>query len=331
VKNSLVCPIMEVSIQNSGSTDQLVVGTGYVVTGTTANEMPIIDIAITPNNIPCFSSDYFAKGSTSPYSLINENEGGCSKYGLDSYFSTKIDSQKQDLLFSQNSFPSSVLNLPGYAKIYDNTNAVLSSRRRMDVLENDACLNIETEKLKKAGEAAIDMNKMITGPLICCLILHGFILLVMSFALNDIIFKKKKASQVIYGVCSDPWMTLTMILGFLEYIGLMVLFCFVVKDWNKMYGAKKVVTKLEEKECLTTGQAETVFADYQELMKTVANVLFALCLLLFLVSSLTVVPSIVLLRDRIVAGVKDMVRKIRRIKIRRLRSWCSQRCGGRKK
>lgn len=248
MKNSLNCPITAVNIQNSGSANKLAVGTGYVVTGTTANEMPIIDIAITPNNIPCFSTDYFAKGSTSPYALINENEGGCSKYGLDTVFSKKVDTQKQDLLFGQNSFPSSVMNLPGYAKIYDHTDAVLASRRRMDLLENDACLNIEADKLNSAGEASINMDKVITRASIYCIVLHGFILLVMSFALNDIIFKKKKASQIIYGVCSYAWMTLVIIIGFLEYIGLVVMFCFVAKDWNKMYGVKKVVAKLWEKE-----------------------------------------------------------------------------------
>jgi len=124
VLSSLNCPVTKVKIQSSG-TYKLKVGTNrYVVTESTQGESPVVDLAITPNDIPCFSDDYQPAGSTFPYKLINEDEAGCSKCGLDSQYSFQIDIQTQENLFNQNSFPSKVMNLPDYDETYENTHSI---------------------------------------------------------------------------------------------------------------------------------------------------------------------------------------------------------------
>jgi len=294
VLETLDCPVTEVKFDTTGDY-KLKLGTDrYVVTEKTQGKSPVIDLAITPNNIPCFSEDYFAAGPVKPYILIDANEKGCTKYGLDSKYSFKLDQQKQDKLFYQNRFPSNVLDLPEYPPVYKATDSVLSYRLRMDVAENDFCLNIETGILDKSSKAAEDMNRFMKGTLLAALIIHGILMLIV-FIFFCLVKEKNSCSEALGGDDSIVWILPSFIIGFLEFVDFVVMFAATTHFRKKMIDTEDYMVKLAGMKCFLDSQAQAAILDYQIIVDVVARNLFAYSIAMFLVASVCILPTFYLL------------------------------------
>ena len=299
VLSTLNCPVTKVEIQSSG-TYKLRVGTNrYVVTTSTSGDSPVVDLIITPNDIPCFSNDYYAAGSTSPYKLINENEKGCSKYGLDDY-SFQIDSMTQDTLFDQNDFPSKVMDLPDYDDTYENTYSVLSYRQRISVAENDFCLSIDTDLLEKSSYAAEKLNKYMTGTSIAAIILHGVLVLFVGVYLKIMKSTGKSWKEILKGEGeSKVWIFLSTGFGFAEYIVLIVMFGAARHYRGIMVTTEEYLGELASTNCFLDSQPQEAVSDYQVAVDVVAGSLYKYSLTLFLITTFTVLPSFYLVWKQI--------------------------------
>jgi len=139
------CPISKVEIVSAGVTNKLNTGQDkYVITTRTQGASPLINIQITLGDFPCFSQGLFNKTiKNSSYELTTVKETLCDKYGLNSQFSTKLDSQTAFQAFTQNYFSYSVMSLPHFEENANSTIALLSSMVRMKTAKNDYCLNID--------------------------------------------------------------------------------------------------------------------------------------------------------------------------------------------
>ena len=287
VLETLSCPVTKVGIQSTG-TYKLKIGTDrYVVTEISPGESPVIDLDIAPNDIPCFSADYFAAGPVPPYILINEDESGCSKYGLDDKYSFQLDKQKQKKLFDQNDFPSKVYDLPDYASIFGRTDSVLSYRRRLSLAEKDFCLNIDTAILEKSSKAAKDLQRFMSGTLIAAIILHAILFLTIS-VLVCIVGSKASFSDFLKGEDSLAWICPYLFLGCVELIDLIVMFAATTYYRAKMMGTQDYFMDLTAKGCFLDLQTQSAVSDYQIVVDVVAGTLFKYSLTLFSIGTFVV-------------------------------------------
>ena len=145
------CPITSVSINYNDTDNKLRVEREL-------GKAPIIDLSVTVNDLPCSSMREVARGRTSLYKLLRVYETGCKTYGYDRNFSAKIDVQTEYDIFVQNTFPESVFNLPYYAPIAQETNMVLSARKRVDISQRDECLNLSVDS--EEIERSLDIIKV---------------------------------------------------------------------------------------------------------------------------------------------------------------------------
>jgi len=292
VLSSLNCPVTKVEVQSSG-TYKMRVGTNkYVVTTSTQGDDPVVDLIITPNDIPCFSNDYYAAGSTTPYKLINENEKGCSKYGSDNKNSFKIDKMTQDTLFDQNDFPSKVMNLPDYDDTYENTYSVLSYRQRISVAENDFCLSIDTDLLEKSSYAAEKLNKFMSGTSIAAIIIHGILVLIVGIFIGIMKSSGKSWGEILKGKGETMiWTCFCAGIGFIEYIDLIVMFAAAKHYRGIMVTTEQYLGELASTNCFLDSQPQEAVSDYQVAVDVVAGTLYKYAITLFLITTFTVLPS----------------------------------------
>jgi len=291
VLSTLNCPVTKVEIQSSG-TYKLRVGTNrYVVTTSTSGESPVVDLIITPNDIPCFSKDRYAAGPTNPYKLLNENEEGCSNYGTDQY-SFQIDKMTQDKLFGQNDFPNEVMDLPDYDDIYENTYSVLSYRQRINVAKNDFCLDIDIDLLEKSSYAAEKLNKFMSGTSIAAMIIHGLLVLLVGFFMGTMKNHGNSWKEILKGEGeTQGWSLLCTRLGVIEYIDLIVMFATAKHYRGIMATTEQYFGQLISMNCFLDSQPQEAVNDYQVAVDVVAGNLQKYSLALFLITTLTVIPS----------------------------------------
>jgi len=146
------CPITHIGISLTGITNKLSKPgpdgkDRYLTMTRKQGEMPLIDFKITPNDIPCFDQNALTTTKEGfVYPLVKAlDRYSCGKYGLDSHFSTRLDSQNSYELYFENSFPKSVMDLPHFQTNAEKTQSILSSRIKMKTTRNDHCLDMNTE------------------------------------------------------------------------------------------------------------------------------------------------------------------------------------------
>jgi len=174
------CPITHVEISSTETTNSQKLSKAsadgkdrYLILTRKQGGMPLIDLKITQNDIPCFDQNAFPTTEKAfIYPLINGAErDSCGQYGLDSHFSIKLDSQSSYETFTQNSFPKTVMELPHFETNAQRTQSVLSWKAKMKTARNDACLDldpryeslkIETSRWDTSGGLII-LNDIATG------------------------------------------------------------------------------------------------------------------------------------------------------------------------
>ncbi len=111
----------------------------------TQGELPLINIQITLDEIPCFTRDLFGQNLTdSAYPLSAVIKDKCDKYGSDGNFTNKLDSQTAYDTYTQNSLPPSVImNMPYFESYTKETTSILSSTVRMKAAKHDCCFEMK--------------------------------------------------------------------------------------------------------------------------------------------------------------------------------------------
>ena len=283
LREALDCPVTKVKLE-----------TGAIVLEKTLGESPVIDLKIAPNNIPCFSGAYFARGSVDPYVLIDEHENGCGKYGLDDKYSFEIDTQKQDKLFNENDFPKKVLNLPRYASVYEKTDSVLSYRRRLSVAEADYCLNLDTEILENSSEAFDKLQSHLKEISIAALVfqsgLVGFVILMLIRVLCD----GNSFRSSFTGKTSGVWLCFYASIGLMVEIVMIIMLAFIAHGRAKMRETQGYLSEVAEMGCFLDQQAQSAVSDFHNLIEIETGTPLRYCIPVFLIASFSLICSMYL-------------------------------------
>jgi len=283
VLETLDCPVTKIKLE-----------TGAIVLENVEGESPVVGFAITPNDIPCFSDVYFARGSVDPYPLIDGHQNGCEEYGLDDKYSFEIGTQKQDDLFNENDFPKNVLNLPGYASVYEKTDSVLSYRKRLSVAETDYCLNLDTEILENSSEAFDKLQGNLKEISAAPLAFQAFLLGCVVVMIIRVLCEGNSFKSVCIGEISGVWLCFYAFLGLLVEAALIVMLIFLVNGRAKMRETQRYLSEVAEMGCFLDQQAQSAVNDFHDLIGIETGALLKHFLPIFFMASFSLVCSIYL-------------------------------------
>jgi len=305
VVNTGSCPITSLSVSSKTSSNLFGDSSGkYLTVQSTLGEDPLIDITISPNSVPCFSDGYYNTGDTETYILLRDRETGCLKYGLDSEYSIELDQKTQYNVFSvDNSFSTTLFSLlVGYKDITQNTNAVLSSRKRIGVTNSDSCLTFDSEKFQTPISSYNNLRKALTvTSIIAITILGTFILLLLGLGIHlrrsmrklsflEALNQKRTKGTLFFA-------SIFAVLGVAIYT---VMFILVAINRSGMMETYEDYKTLKE-DCFT-GKPALVLQDYQDFVDTVIKRIYRLSLALLIISWTIIAPALILLYKHICLG-----------------------------
>lgn len=299
VNTLTTCPITNItlSISNNGNTGKIADSSDgrYLIASSVDGDEPVIGITISFNDLPCFSNDERPKGPQT-YPLIDQTVSGCQRYGVDTQFSSMIDSQWQEKLMSNNQASYQIFNLPGYTQVMQATRALLTQRNRIVVSKKEECLSLDTELISKSANAADKMNLTVSVTSILGISLYILFLPLFGYSLlhkstkysswGDF-FKTKKGSKV--------WILIFSILGSIHTIIYIVMFAIVRHYLGVLTQAEDYFIFLDQNGCFTIAQPMLVVKDYPILVDAVASKLYDYSLSLLVISLGTIIPHFLVL------------------------------------
>ena len=254
------CPITQVEVASIGEATKKfnLSKDKYLMLTRKQGELPLINIQITPNDIPYFNQNLNAKTSSYKLSVLKEN--GCDKYGFDEKFSTRLDSLSTFDAYSQNNFRYSTMNLPYFEQYSKNTISVLSWRTRMFTLKNDHCLNLDEKVIQssiKAFDRSFPSDNMIFGGLITHFVILLFFGIDRCLTTSDRFFKSLEKASLIPTIRYSALFYLPLALSFFRSIG----------DYRELKVTKGYFEEFDSLGCFGEGQGSMVIRDYLEILQ----------------------------------------------------------------
>jgi len=267
------CPITHVELSPIGTTNKLSKAGAdgkerYLILTRKQGEMPLIDFHITPNDVPCFNQQAFDRpANTYVYPLLDIfDKDGCGKYGLDTHFSTKLDSQSSNQVFAENSFPKNVLDLPHFEEISSQTLSVLSYQVRMKTAKQDSCLNMSPEYTNNVLKPLDHLLKPFRDFLAFQrFAIRTFIFLIgFLFAIRK--FQKKLTFTVLFN--DDSLFSISFFMYPCQVIIQMILF-FALFFLNGVRTARVYLEVYDSLGCFLEGQGNQAVSDHWTILKNV--------------------------------------------------------------
>ena len=254
------CPVTKVEIASKGQETNRFSNSKdkYLMLTRKQEGFPLVNIQITPNDIPCFNQDLYAENSS--YKLSLEPKNGCDKYGFDDKFSFKFDSQSTFEAFTQNSFRYSVMNLPYFEEKSKETTCVLSWRTRMKTANHDRCLDLD-EKLIQKSMKALDRSSPLIRAILNALIAHVVYLIILGLhrccTTSTEFFAAYSRGNGMMGIAG---------LLMLVYWPVILEFFMKINYYQELVITKSYFEEYDSLECFGEAQGSAVIRDYLEIL-----------------------------------------------------------------
>jgi len=256
------CPVTKVEVASTGEAAHRFGKSKekYITLAREQGELPLINIQMTPNDLPCFNKNLYAKSSY--YNLSSVKPNGCDGYGFDSHFSKQLDDSLSTFdSFTQDLFRYSVMNLPDFEKEFKKTTSVLSWRTRMMTHKNDYCLNLDEvfiqNSIKTFNQSFISfggfLNPLLAhlGVLLACAIIFCYSCFAKQSCFGDL---KELLTVGIAQVLLGNYSPLVF-KAFSHY-----------DDYGEFKLMRNYFIKFDSLECFGGGQGSSVISDYLEIL-----------------------------------------------------------------
>lgn len=272
IKNTLQCPVTDVVLTEvaiNGSSKSY--GTSkYYTLFRQRGKTGIVDIALSNNNISCFSEGQSPKGGTAYPLMRGYPAGGCEKYGFDNLFSAKLQASKLEDVLRENSFPDAVFELPGYLDILQATNVFLVARRKISIGSNTECYNIDFTRADETSQQLENFDNGVNACSLIALFAHAVVIIVIIGQGRHGDFKASAISFYSGFIIEIIVLIILVVLARNSYVEIME---------NRDYF--KNILKLN---CFTVGQPNQVISDLIEYMTGNGGLMVDLAMALLIMS-----------------------------------------------
>jgi len=268
-RNGLGCPITRVTFSSvPESTDNYPYDAGtYVNFQHLTSEPPLIGMNITFNGLPCADPNKVPSGSAL-YELLDIDTEGCGKLGVDANV-FYLDRDTEDSVVKLNSLPKGILDLPQYENVRVNNYLTFSSKHRMKVKTEPACLNIDIKMLIDVSENSSNLDSTISVTTILAVILRCFLSVWVIFFLYK--WKKSKSNYLEVFKKSVLLQKTYLIVFGLEAIVYLVMGVMVNRYSIQLENTQYYFTQISEAGCFLSPQPSQVVTDYSNLVEKVVR------------------------------------------------------------